>query len=64
VGGALVGTVVRGGGWSLLAVGAEVQPSKHAPVEITGLYWHFVDIVWIFLFPLLYLLGRHMQGHM
>jgi cytochrome c oxidase subunit 3 len=30
-----------------------------APVEISGLYWHFVDIVWIFLFPLLYLLGRH-----
>ena len=24
-------------------------------VELTGLYWHFVDIVWIFLFPLLYL---------
>ena len=30
-----------------------------SPVEIGGLYWHFVDIVWIFLFPLLYLLGRH-----
>lgn len=29
------------------------------PVEIFGLYWHFVDIVWIFLFPLLYLIGRH-----
>ncbi len=29
------------------------------PVEMVGLYWHFVDIVWIFLFPLLYLLGRH-----
>lgn len=29
------------------------------PLELTGLYWHFVDIVWIFLFPLLYLLGRH-----
>jgi cytochrome c oxidase subunit 3 len=29
------------------------------PVELTGLYWHFVDIVWIFLFPLLYLIGRH-----
>ena len=29
------------------------------PIEISGLYWHFVDIVWIFLFPLLYLLGRH-----
>jgi cytochrome c oxidase subunit 3 len=29
------------------------------PLEVGGLYWHFVDIVWIFLFPLLYLLGRH-----
>ena len=29
------------------------------PLECTGLYWHFVDIVWIFLFPLLYLLGAH-----
>jgi cytochrome c oxidase subunit 3 len=28
------------------------------PVEMTGLYWHFVDIVWIFLFPLLYLVGH------
>jgi cytochrome c oxidase subunit 3 len=31
----------------------------HTPVEISGLYWHFVDIVWIFLFPLLYLIDRH-----
>lgn len=29
------------------------------PLECTGLYWHFVDMVWIFLFPALYLLGRH-----
>jgi cytochrome c oxidase subunit 3 len=28
------------------------------PVELMGLYWHFVDIVWIFLFPLLYLIDR------
>jgi cytochrome c oxidase subunit 3 len=28
-----------------------------APVEVTGLYWHFVDVIWIFLFPLLYLIG-------
>jgi cytochrome c oxidase subunit 3 len=28
----------------------------HNPVEIAGLYWHFVDVVWIFLFPVLYLL--------
>jgi cytochrome c oxidase subunit 3 len=33
--------------------------SYHNPLECTGLYWHFVDIVWIFLFPLLYLLGAH-----
>jgi cytochrome c oxidase subunit III len=31
-------------------------PEYYAPVEIMGLYWHFVDIVWIFLFPLLYLI--------
>jgi cytochrome c oxidase subunit III len=29
------------------------------PVHVTGLYWHFVDIVWVFLFPLLYLIGAH-----
>ncbi len=31
----------------------------HNPLECIGLYWHFVDIVWIFLFPLLYLIGAH-----
>ncbi len=31
----------------------------YTPVEMTGLYWHFVDIVWIFLFPLVYLVWRH-----
>ncbi len=35
------------------------SPAWHTPVELTGLYWHFVDIVWIFLFPLLYLIGHH-----
>ena len=34
----------------------------NSPVEIFGLYWHFVDIVWIFLFPLLYLTGFHVGG--
>jgi cytochrome c oxidase subunit 3 len=29
-----------------------------SPIEMTGLYWHFVDIVWVFLFPLLYLVDR------
>jgi cytochrome c oxidase subunit 3 len=34
-------------------------PEWNTPVDIVGLYWHFVDIVWIFLFPLLYLIDRH-----
>ena len=34
-------------------------PAYYTPVELFGLYWHFVDIVWIFLFPLLYLIGSH-----
>ncbi|CAM2066110.1 Cytochrome c oxidase subunit 3 family protein [Sulfidibacter corallicola] len=33
------------------------EGSSHAGVEVGGLYWHLVDIIWIFLFPLLYLLG-------
>ena len=31
----------------------------YTPVELGGLYWHFIDIIWVFLFPLLYLYGRH-----
>jgi cytochrome c oxidase subunit III len=34
-------------------------PEYSTPVDLVGLYWHFVDIVWIFLFPLLYLIDRH-----
>jgi cytochrome c oxidase subunit 3 len=37
----------------------EFTPRHHTALEMTGLYWHFVDLVWIFLFPLLYLIGRH-----
>jgi cytochrome c oxidase subunit 3 len=33
-------------------------PEYHSPIEVTGLYWHFVDIIWIFLYPLLYLIGK------
>jgi cytochrome c oxidase subunit III len=35
------------------------SPQYNTPVEVVGLYWHFVDIVWIYLFPLLYLIDRH-----
>jgi cytochrome c oxidase subunit III len=41
----------------LLARKNSFTPHYFAPVEVVGLYWHFVDIVWIFLFPLLYLIG-------
>ena len=47
----------------LMARRGRFTPEYHSPVEISGLYWHFVDIVWIFLFPLLYLLGAHVQSH-
>lgn len=33
--------------------------SYNTPIDIAGLYWHFVDVIWIYLFPLLYLIGRH-----
>ncbi len=51
-------------GFVLLAVIAwmahkdRFSPEWYTPVEMSGLYWHFVDIVWIFLFPLLYLVDR------
>lgn len=35
----------------------QFSPDYHSPVEVGGLYWHFVDLVWIFLLPLLYLVG-------
>jgi cytochrome c oxidase subunit 3 len=31
----------------------------HTPVEASGLYWHFVDVVWLFLYPMFYLLERY-----
>jgi cytochrome c oxidase subunit 3 len=47
-------------GWMLWwAWNGTITREYASPIEISGLYWHFVDIVWIFLFPLLYLIGRH-----
>ena len=42
-----------------LAGRGHFSPAYYTPVETSGLYWHFVDIVWIFLMPLLYLIGAH-----
>ncbi|MEX2605584.1 MAG: cytochrome c oxidase subunit 3 family protein [Gracilimonas sp.] len=38
------------------AKNGEFSSEYYTPVEITGLYWHLVDLIWIFLFPLLYLI--------
>ena len=43
----------------ILAAKGKFTSAYSTPIEMVGLYWHFVDIVWIFLFPLLYLIGRH-----
>jgi cytochrome c oxidase subunit 3 len=42
-----------------MSVKGRFSSEYYNPVEVSGLYWHFVDIVWIFLFPLLYLVGHH-----
>jgi cytochrome c oxidase subunit 3 len=46
--------------WSYRGI---ITAEYYNPIEVSGLYWHFVDIVWIFLFPLLYLIGRHVPAH-
>jgi len=40
----------------VMAARGRFSPQYNTPVELAGLYWHFVDIVWIYLFPLLYLI--------
>jgi cytochrome c oxidase subunit III len=42
----------------VMAMRNRFSAAWYTPVEMIGLYWHFVDIVWIFLFPLLYLIGH------
>jgi cytochrome c oxidase subunit 3 len=47
--------------WLILQAGkGRFDADYNTPVENIGLYWHFVDIVWIYLFPLLYLINRHL----
>jgi cytochrome c oxidase subunit 3 len=41
-----------------MTIKGRFSPQWYTPIEMAGLYWHFVDIVWIFLFPLLYLVDR------
>ncbi|HKO56172.1 MAG TPA: cytochrome c oxidase subunit 3 [Thermoanaerobaculia bacterium] len=53
LGGMVVFTYFLGPGWKMLHTERERFVNR---IEIVGLYWHFVDLVWIFLFPTIYLL--------
>jgi cytochrome c oxidase subunit 3 len=46
------------GALTIFAWRKKINAEHFAPVEMIGLYWHFVDIVWIFIFPLMYLVGH------
>ena len=48
----------------LSIVAARVKKLKHEDIEISGLYWHFVDLVWMFVFPLIYILSVDVGGHL
>jgi cytochrome c oxidase subunit 3 len=52
----LTGTIYLG------VIAGRVNKVKHEDVEISGLYWHFVDLVWMFVFPLIYLLSIDFKG--
>jgi cytochrome c oxidase subunit 3 len=44
--------------WMIIKVKRrKLSSAYYTPIEMTGLYWHLVDLIWIFLFPLLYLIG-------
>lgn len=44
--------------WVLIkTVGGKLSADYYTPMELTGLYWHLIDLIWIFLFPLFYLIG-------
>jgi heme/copper-type cytochrome/quinol oxidase subunit 3 len=51
----VLGGIVANLALFVMAVRGSLWPKTQSRVEFAGLYWHFVDIVWIFLFPLLYL---------
>jgi cytochrome c oxidase subunit 3 len=54
----IIGLSVLGIQWSWAFFYPRFGVDDYTPIELSGLYWHFVDVVWIFVFPILYLL-RH-----
>jgi cytochrome c oxidase subunit 3 len=55
---------VASGAVYLSVIAARVKKLKHEDVEISGLYWHFVDLVWMFVFPLIYIMSVDVGGHL
>jgi cytochrome c oxidase subunit 3 len=51
----LIGMLVIGG-LTVLAMRGKFGPRCYTAIDLGGLYWHLVDLIWIFLFPLFYLL--------
>ncbi len=43
---------------AVMASRDEFSPAYYTPVDVTGLYWHLVDVIWLFVFPVLYLVSR------
>lgn len=54
----LIGVVILAV-FTVNAIRGKYPPQRYQPVEMVGLYWHFVDLVWIYVFPLFYLIGRY-----
>ena len=48
----------------LSVVAIRAPKLKHEDIEISGLYWHFVDLVWMFVFPLIYIMSVDVGGHL
>jgi cytochrome c oxidase subunit 3 len=43
---------------AVMAARDNFSPAYYTPVDVTGLYWHLVDVIWLFVFPILYLVSR------
>jgi cytochrome c oxidase subunit 3 len=54
---------VATGALYLAIVALRVNKLKHEDIEISGLYWHFVDLVWMFVFPLIYIMSVDVGHH-
>jgi cytochrome c oxidase subunit 3 len=59
----IVGILVLGALWVFWLKRNRLVTKDFIPTELVGLYWHFVDLVWIFLFPLMYLMPNPMPHH-